>query len=168
MSRPSTTISRERPEPLTAANRMKKALEGNFIEMELEVPGADIVGFEHEAVTPEDRAALAAAVAALEDGFALFTIAAEAACRAESVEVEAGHEDHEEGAADAEEEEAEHMEFRVHYVLSCENPAAIMWMEFPYFARFPGAEELEVNLLTNDGQFSYEVARDAPRVAFGG
>ena len=41
--------------------RLNIAIEGNTISMELEVPGMDIVGFEHEPSTPEQKAAVAQA-----------------------------------------------------------------------------------------------------------
>ncbi len=34
------------------------AIEGKTVSMELEVPGADVVGFEHEPSTPDQKAAL--------------------------------------------------------------------------------------------------------------
>ena len=37
------------------------AIEGTTVSMELEVPGSDIVGFEHVAATPEQKAAYASA-----------------------------------------------------------------------------------------------------------
>ena len=41
------------------------AIEGGQVAMELQAPGADIVGFEYEAISAEDRAKLDAAIAAL-------------------------------------------------------------------------------------------------------
>ena len=37
-------------------------------------------------------------------------------------------------------------------------------IEFPYFRKFPGAEELEVNLVTTRGQTKFEVKRSKPRL----
>ena len=54
------------------------AFEGNVLMMELEAPGADIVGFEYEAETDEDKARIAAAVAVLEDPTSLFVLPAAA------------------------------------------------------------------------------------------
>ena len=48
------------------------AIEGKKLTMELEVPGADIVGFEHEPSTPEQKAAVQQAKAKLADALALF------------------------------------------------------------------------------------------------
>ena len=37
-------------------------------------------------------------------------------------------------------------------------------IEFPYFRKFSGAEELEVNLVTAKGQSKFEVKRSKPRI----
>jgi hypothetical protein len=44
------------------------AIEAKSVAFELEVPGMDIVGFEHEPSTPEQRAAVAQAKATLAGG----------------------------------------------------------------------------------------------------
>ncbi|MEM7669021.1 MAG: DUF2796 domain-containing protein [Pseudomonadota bacterium] len=56
------------------------AIEGTQIAMELEAPGADIVGFEHEAKTAEDRAKLDAAIAGLSKPLSLFVLPSAAGC----------------------------------------------------------------------------------------
>ena len=48
------------------------AFEGDKVLMELEAPGADIVGFEHAATSAEDRAAVDAAIADLAKPLQLF------------------------------------------------------------------------------------------------
>ena len=65
--------------------RLNIAMEGKKLSMELEVPGADIVGFENEPSTPEQRAAIAEAKAKLANGLALFVPPAEARCELEEV-----------------------------------------------------------------------------------
>src|SRR5262245_25375966 len=72
------------------------AVEGNKISMELEVPGVDIVGFEHEAKTREDKATLEKAKQKLSAPLSLFKLPASAGCRVTEakVEVETGESDH--------------------------------------------------------------------------
>ena len=62
--------------------RLNIAIEGKKISLELEVPGADIVGFEHEPSTPDQKAAIAEGRAKLADALALFSPAAQARHRA--------------------------------------------------------------------------------------
>ena len=91
------------------------AFDGKTVTIELHAPGADIVGFEYEAESAEDRAAIDAAVAALARPLDLFVLPAAAECsvvqaRAE-LESEEEHEDHhDEDGHDGhgEEEHADH------------------------------------------------------------
>ncbi len=76
------------------------AIEGKKVAIELDVPGADIAGFEHEATTPEDKAQLEKAQANLKEALKLFVMPAAASCKLAKaeVELEAEHEhEHEEG-----------------------------------------------------------------------
>ena len=50
------------------------AVEGQTVQMELEVPGVDIVGFEHKAQSAEDRAKIEAAEKTLSQPLALFVL----------------------------------------------------------------------------------------------
>ena len=70
------------------------AVENGQILMELEAPGADIVGFEHEPKTDADKAAIAKAAATLEDGAALFQFSPDAQCTLKVADVEAPYSDH--------------------------------------------------------------------------
>ena len=64
-------------------------LDGGALAVRLQAAGHHIVGFEHSAETDEQRAALAAAKAALADGAALIVPAAAAQCRLRKAEVTA-------------------------------------------------------------------------------
>lgn len=55
--------------------------EGNAVLIELEVPAANIVGFEHDPRTDAQNAAVAEAVATLRNGSGLFAFPAAAKCR---------------------------------------------------------------------------------------
>ena len=88
------------------------AITGGDIAMMLEVPGADIVGFEHAAETTEDRAAVESAILDLEKPLDLFVIGADAGCSVvEAHAMVAGededhdHHEHESGHADEHHEE---------------------------------------------------------------
>jgi len=64
--------------------------------------------------------------------------------------------DHDHGHA------AGHTEIQAEYLLDCRDPDRIDGMTFPYFARFPNALELEVQVVSDSGGRAYEVERDAP------
>jgi Protein of unknown function (DUF2796) len=137
------------------------AIEGTSMAMELIAPGADIVGFEHEAESADDKAALEAAEGKLADPLSLFVMSADAGCTVQAaivaIEGEEHHDSGEEHAA-----EAEHNEFHAEYQLACAEPDALGTIRFGYFEVFPNAMEIEVNVITEKGQSSFEVDRDAP------
>lgn len=160
------------------------AVEGQTVQMELEVPGVDIVGFEHKAKTAEDRAKMEAAAKTLAQPLALFILPGEAGCKVTAAKVsivgatepdddthELDHHDHTEVEAheadehqaeehEADEHQAEHSEFHAEYALSCSNVAAITAISFPYFEVFPNSAELAVTLITEKGQKAFEVNRE--------
>jgi hypothetical protein len=153
--------------------RLNIAIEDKTVSIELEVPGADIVGFEHEAATRAQRSAIEKAKATLAAGLSLFTPTAAAGCtqKASKVSIEADHEHehehHAEGAkSDAEEEAADHhhSEFHAEYAFKCASPGRLTSMTFDYFKAFPDAQELDISLISPKGQSSTEVKRDKPRL----
>jgi len=58
-------------------------------------------------------------------------------------------------------DEATHSEFHAEYALTCANPAELTSLSLAYFAQFPNAEELEVQLVTDAGATKVEVTADA-------
>ena len=157
------------------------AVDEGRLAMTLEAPGFDVVGFEHEAESDEDRAAVADALALLEDPAALFALPEGAGCtpvsaEASLVEEEEGHEEeehHHEGEHDHDGEEAHaeheqgahHTEFRVEHRFDCDDASALATIGLPYFAAFPNAEELEVRIVTDAGATALEATRDAPEIS---
>ena len=163
------------------------AFDGQQIAMEFHAPGADIVGFEYQPESAEDRAAVENAVATLARPMDLFMISEAAGCSViqatAGLESEAddheGH-DHDEHAhddhadkdehahdEDAHEDhanEATHTEFHAEYFLNCADPAAVSEITFAYFETFPNALEVEVQIISDAGATAYEVERDAPKL----
>ena len=160
------------------------AIEGSTLWIELETPGADIVGFEHPARSDDDKAAIENARGRLSDPIGLFGIPAQASCTLVEVLVEPvgyelgaddvrhdehdAHEDHDEHEEAHEDEKESHAEFHAEYRLHCADPAAITSLTLTYFDVFPGVEELEVNLITDDGQSRQEVTPADSVVHVGG
>src|SRR5262245_25286764 len=165
------------------------ALEGSRLTMELEAPGADIVGFEHKAKTAQQKAAVERAEEQLEAAEALFQLPDAAGCVLEASRLAlesadhghshgaggADHGDNEHGAAgdakaDAKGEHAEdaHSSFRAEYAFECKAPASITSIGFGYFKVFAGAQKLDVTVLTPKQQSRFEVSRAKPRIDLGG
>jgi hypothetical protein len=148
--------------------RLNIAMDDKTLSIELEAPGADIAGFEHEANTQEDRAALEDAKAKLAGGLALFTPPPEAGCVLKSAKVstEAEHEEKEEQGKAA--EEHRHSGFHAEYAFECASPSLATAIAFGYFKAFPNAQSLDVSVISPKGQSSYEVTRDKPSLSLTG
>ena len=131
------------------AATLQVAVEGGTVEMMLEVPGENIVGFEHAAETDEQRAAVEAERGRLADPLALFTLPEAAGCEVASAEVEL----HQEG---------DHNAFEAEYALTCADPAAITTLETRLFELYPTIEEIELEYATPSGQGAAELTADAP------
>ncbi len=154
------------------------AVEDKRVAMELEVPGMDLVGFEHVAETKEQKVAIENAKAKLAKPLALFKLPASAICSVSQVKVALeGGDDHDDGDEDHaehanakydEDERGGHTEFHVAYTLDCAKPANLTSIAFDYFKAFSGANELTVNVVTAKAQNTYEVSRDKPALDLGG
>jgi hypothetical protein len=153
--------------------KLNIAIEGNKVSIELDTPGADIIGFEHEAKTKADKATLAKGMQQLSRPLQLFVIPAAAGCivKEAKAEIEKGeHEDPGDHTAETKggAAEAQHMDFNANYVLECKKPGAIGSIRFDYFKFFAGAQELDVNVVSEKGQKSYEVTRSNPTIDLAG
>ena len=155
-------------------------IDGATHVLELEAPGADIVGFEHKARTKAQERAVAAAKAVLSSPAKVFDLPAAAACEANKIEVSVTHEsakadDHDHGGSkgkadkhghkhDDDHAGAQHSAFIARYALTCRDTARLASIGFPYFKAFPGARSLEVTVVAPKGQSLFEATRGKPRV----
>lgn len=162
------------------------AIEGNTIAMELITPGADIVGFEHEAKTKKQKSAMEDGRNKLKAALTLFKFPSGADCIVDNADVklktESGgsdkdkdhdhaHHDHEHddhGHDESASSGSAHSEFHASYELTCEAPDKITSIFFGYFDAFAQAKELDVNVVTAKGQSTFEATRDKPQIELGG
>ena len=159
------------------------ALDGKEMEIELESPAANLVGFEHTPKDDAQRAALERAVALLKDGERLFSFPKAAGCRLTAVSVsssllghepaeQADHEDHKAhaeaptAAADHAAEHESHADLDADYRFECTHPEKIDQVEVGLFAAFPATERLKVQYVTARGQGGAELTKAQPRIVF--
>ncbi|MHC8865667.1 ZrgA family zinc uptake protein [Arenicellales bacterium IMCC57338] len=148
------------------------AIDQNLISMTLESPGADIVGFEHEARTAEEKTAVTEALKQLSDPMFVIQLPANASCKVVQASSEvtsengdeghADHEEHEEHADHNEHESEAHGSFIAEYQLECANVAVIDFITFVYFGHFRNAQSLMVVLIDKNGQHRHKINRDIP------
>ena len=174
------------------------AIEGNTLAMELEAPGADIVGFEHAAKSAKDKAAVKKAKATLADLHHVVDLPAAAGCKLTKANIELHSEGGDHGKHDdhdhdkkaekhddhdhdhgkkaekhddhdhGEAKEAGHTEFHAEYQLNCAKPGQLTAFVFTYFKNFKGAEELDVSITGPSGQKKFEVKRGNIKVDLAG
>jgi hypothetical protein len=149
------------------------AIENTRVSIELEAPGMDIVGFEHEANSGEQKAAFAKAEKQLADPLSLFKFPESAECKlsdakivvdAEDEHDHADDHDHDHGdkKADDHDEHGGHNAFHVTYAIDCAKPANLTSVAFDYFKTFAGAKKLEVSVVTDKAQSKFEVTSEKP------
>lgn len=148
---------------------LNMAIENNNIHLELESPAMNIVGFEHQAKTKQDKLTIKNAVERLNQGNTLFVTSAKAQCKLTSVDVESAlidskdkHDDHDEHDKhdkhdDHDEHEETHSEFHVTYMFTCKNIAELKSIDAQIFTFFKGSEEIHVQLITDKGQTEKEL-----------
>lgn len=137
------------------------AIEGKLILMELEAPGADIVGFEHPAKSAADRNAIKNAKTILSNADRIVTLPGSAGCDLERANVDLLREELSSGEAE------DHTEFFATYQFGCADPDKFSELVLPYFGAFPNAQELSIQLITRKGSARYDVGRNSPTVKIG-
>ncbi|WP_300035620.1 DUF2796 domain-containing protein [uncultured Roseobacter sp.] len=90
------------------------AVEASTVVMEFHAPGADIVGFEYEAKSDADLAAIDAAIAKLNAPLDLFVLPAAAGCTVVSAHAELESEDEHDAHHEEEEEHSAHDDHKEH------------------------------------------------------
>ena len=165
------------------------AVEGNEVEIELIVPGSDVVGFEHLPSSESERQAVIMGAKTLRDDSRIVILSPKAGCRIEDVEISSGlmknqkddhkaehkdeHKDehkhehkHEHKAEHKDEHKEVHAEFIAHYHFHCDHPEKLTGARVGFFKVFPTARELEVKWITPAGQGAAELTGDSPSLKF--
>jgi hypothetical protein len=153
--------------------RLNAALDGQTLELELDSPAMNLVGFEHAATTDADKAKVAAVRAQLEKPLALFNLPKAAGCVVSSQELASplfgdkpdADDDHDEDAKD--EPHHEHSEIHAHYQFSCSAPGALKTLDLAtIFNTFPATQKIQVQLISPSGQQGVEVTAKAAALKF--
>ena len=157
--------------------RLNAALDGQTLELELESPAMNLVGFEHVATSDADKAKVAAARAQLEKPLALFSLPAAAGCKVTRQELESplfgdkpdadDHDEEEEAGKDGHEHHHDHSEIHAHYQFSCAAPGALKTLDLAnLFTTFPATQKIQVQLIGPSGQQGTEVTAKAAALKF--
>ena len=142
------------------------ATEGDVIEFEFMIPGADIVGFEYVAKSDADIASIKKALQTFENYENIFTLPKNSRCQLTEKQVALKEDEDEDDHDDHAEEN--HNEFYAKYSFECGDIKAINNVEFPYFSTFPNSGELEVQFISSIGSVSFEVETEEPSINIDG
>lgn len=147
------------------------ALEDNVLEINLESPSANIVGFEHRASSQEQKSAVDEAERILGSPTSLFNFTgADCQVGRSIVDVSTvegphdGHdtEDHDDDHGDNHGHESEHddghSEISVNYQFTCEQDSELIAVSVDILDYFPAIEVLHVQWVTDAGQGATELS----------
>jgi hypothetical protein len=157
--------------------RLNAALDGQTLELELDSPAMNLVGFEHAATTDADKARVAAARAQLEKPLTLFNLPKAAGCVVSTQELASplfgdkadADDDHDDDAKDegGDEHHHDHSEIHAHYQFSCSAPGALKNLDLAnIFNTFPATQKIQVQLISPSGQQGVEVTAKAAALKF--
>lgn len=150
------------------AGSLDVALDGQTLELDLDGPSMNLVGFEHLATTDADKAKVAAAQAQLGNPLVLFNLPKAAECRVEAQDLQSPlFEAAPEEAAGVAKGEHHHSDIEAHYAFTCSKPEALKTLDLStFFKTFPGTHKIKVQLIGASGQQGVEATPQAPTVKF--
>ncbi len=144
------------------AGRMTISFVETGFSLSLEVPGADIVGFEHTAENEDERAEVAAAISDLSKPLEIFEVAPEAGCMTATANVALVGDVFAQDEGQASDNAVHHTEFQADYLVQCQELLLVEYIRFTYFERFTRAERLFVELMSSDEIQNHTIERAAP------
>lgn len=150
--------------------KLNAVLDGNTLELELDSPAMNLVGFEHAANSDADKAKVAAVRQQLEQPLKLFGLPAAAGCKEDQQELESplfGDAPIADDDGDDHEHSHQHSDIGAHYQLTCANPDKLAQVDLaPLFKAFPATQKITVQLIGPNGQKGAEATPAKAAVAF--
>ena len=148
------------------------ALENQLLELQLESPAMNIIGFEYQPTTEADIQSVKAAQNTLSNAAELFAFSPAAQCRLTSVSIEnallkgSGAHDHDhdhdhdhESQHEADIAEHQHNDISAHYQYHCATPAQLNSIDLAgLFKLFTQTEKIQVQLIVGDHQQGAELS----------
>lgn len=138
------------------------------LEIMLETPAVNLLGFEHAASTVEEKQQLADIKARLEAGDELFSINAESDCGLKDVEVssalmgDAAQEEAGSGHEQADEGEEAHHDVDAVWSYVCTKPAELKAIAVKLFSAFPqGFQKINAEWVSDQGASAQALDKDA-------
>ena len=146
------------------------ALENQLLELQLESPAMNIIGFEYQPTTEADIQSVKAAQNTLSNAAELFAFSPAAQCRLTSVSIdnallkgsgahEHDHDHDHESQHEADIAEHQHNDISAHYQYHCATPAQLNSIDLAgLFKLFTQTEKIQVQLIVGDHQQGAELS----------
>lgn len=130
------------------------ALEDQLLELQLDSPAMNLVGFEYEPSSAADKQAVVDAERTLKNEQLLFNLTKDAQCALSAVNIDNDLAEH----AD-DESEHQHSDIQVNYTFTCATPNKLTGIDLAgFFKAFPLTEKINVQLITADTQQGSELS----------
>jgi hypothetical protein len=160
------------------AGIMNIAIQGNEVEIELELPADNVVGFEHEARTVTEKKRVQDAAAKLKKAANVVVLPKDAVCKLEKAEIESAlledHDDHKEhghkddrddhGKSREKDDHGDHSEFTAHYYFECAKIGELSNLDISLFKHFPSTRKLQVQYITPKRQGAAQATPNSARI----
>jgi len=131
------------------------AVEGPSLLLELKVPAADIVGFEHAPQTAAQKQQLDAALATLQQADNLVALGKNAGCQLQQVKLQ-HHLDDKASTA--------HGDIEASYAYSCQSPAELTSITLTLFKHFASLQDIDYQIMTQSHQGAGELSPENPQL----
>lgn len=139
--------------------QLQVSLEGGVLQIALEGPAENFLGFEHAPRTDAQKATAARVEQQLKQPAQLFTPVAAASCQARAPRVEL--------KLPPPGSKETHSEVEAEWRWQCAQPAALGHVDVGLFKAFPRLKELRVQMVTAQGQKTAVLKPGAPRLKLG-
>jgi Protein of unknown function (DUF2796) len=132
------------------------AVAGQTVRADFDLPGIDLLGFEHAPASVEEEALLEAAGTKLRDAAAVLVLTPAAHCSVVKVDFRSAQPD----------PVSTHREFVVSYSFQCTQPAALLGFNTGVFSMFPSLHQLAVQSQTPHGSRSQNLSTTSTAYTF--
>ncbi|PWB34326.1 DUF2796 domain-containing protein [Pseudomonas sp. SDI] len=150
--------------------RVNAVLDGTTLELELESPAMNLLGFEHAAVSAADKATVATVRKQLEQPLSLFALGNAAGCTETDQDLDSPLFDDapaKDDDADDDEHDHAHSEIHAHYQFTCSEPANLTQLDLsPLFKAFPATQKIQLQLIGPSGQHGVTATAATPTTKF--
>ncbi|HBV76605.1 DUF2796 domain-containing protein [Vibrio sp.] len=130
--------------------------DGNELLVEINSPGNDVLGFEHQPKSDEDQKRYQQVTHLLKQPESILHLPENAQCKAEYVSVKdniaqtkEAHHDHD--------HDHQHGTFTLEYHFQCNNIQQLSSISTQWFTQFPSTQTIDINLLTDANQQHIEL-----------